>query len=154
AVEAAAGWSPPAPADVIEQLARPAAASNDVAEPGEPLATLLFAVVAEKTGYPVESLGLDMGLDADLGIDSIKRVEILAALQERLPGAVAIGGDQLGTLRTLADVIAAVGRPRSNPPTVMIQGSPDVESVLLQAVAEKTGYPCESLGLHMALDAD
>ena len=28
-----------------------------------------------------------MGLDADLGIDSIKRVEILSALQERLPGS-------------------------------------------------------------------
>ena len=46
-------------------------------------------MIAEKTGYPVEMLDLDMALDADLGIDSIKRVEILSALQEQLPGAPA-----------------------------------------------------------------
>ena len=32
-------------------------------------------------------LDLDMRLDADLGIDSIKRVEILSGIQERLPDA-------------------------------------------------------------------
>ena len=48
---------------------------------------VLLSVVAEKTGYPPEMLNPDMGLDADLGIDSIKRVEILSALQERLPEA-------------------------------------------------------------------
>ena len=46
---------------------------------------ILLDVIAEKTGYPTEMLELDMALDADLGIDSIKRVEILSALQERLP---------------------------------------------------------------------
>ena len=35
-------------------------------------------------------LELEMALDTDLGIDSIKRVEILSTLQERLPGAPAI----------------------------------------------------------------
>ncbi|MDW8199171.1 MAG: beta-ketoacyl synthase N-terminal-like domain-containing protein, partial [Gemmataceae bacterium] len=47
------------------------------------IAATLLAVVAEKTGYPVESLDLSLSLDADLGVDSIKRVEILSALQER-----------------------------------------------------------------------
>ena len=49
------------------------------------LHALLLEVVSEKTGYPTEMLELSMELDADLGIDSIKRVEILSALQERLP---------------------------------------------------------------------
>ncbi|HTY20647.1 MAG TPA: beta-ketoacyl synthase N-terminal-like domain-containing protein, partial [Geobacteraceae bacterium] len=44
----------------------------------------LLAVVSEKTGYPVEMLEADMALDSDLGIDSIKRVEILSAIRERL----------------------------------------------------------------------
>jgi NCS2 family nucleobase:cation symporter-2 len=44
------------------------------------LAPAVLAVVSEKTGYPVEMLNLDMGLDSDLGIDSIKRVEIMAAV--------------------------------------------------------------------------
>ena len=54
------------------------------------LGVVLLAVVADKTGYPPEMLDLDMGLDADLGIDSIKRVEILSALQEQLPEAPAV----------------------------------------------------------------
>ncbi|KAF0221762.1 MAG: polyketide-type polyunsaturated fatty acid synthase [Geobacteraceae bacterium] len=61
-------------------------------------------MVSEKTGYPVEMLDLDMALDSDLGIDSIKRVEILSTLQERLPGAPAIGPEHLGTLRTLGEI--------------------------------------------------
>src|SRR5205807_1375367 len=64
----------------------------------------VLAVVAEKTGYPSEMLDLDMGFDADLGIDSIKRVEILSALQERLPEAPAVKPEHLGVLHTLRDV--------------------------------------------------
>jgi acyl carrier protein len=62
-------------------------------------------VIAEKTGYPVEMLELDMALDADLGIDSIKRVEILAALQERMPQAPVIQPEHLGTLQTLRHIV-------------------------------------------------
>ena len=40
------------------------------------------AVAAERTGYPPEMLDLDAGIESDLGIDSIKRVEILTALQK------------------------------------------------------------------------
>ena len=47
---------------------------------------MLVETVAEKTGYPAEMLELEMRLDADLGIDSIKRVEIFSAIQDRLPG--------------------------------------------------------------------
>ncbi|MBV5338401.1 MAG: KR domain-containing protein, partial [Deltaproteobacteria bacterium] len=64
----------------------------------------LLAVVSEKTGYPVEMLELEMGLDSDLGIDSIKRVEILSALQERLPGSPLIGPEHLGSLHTLGEI--------------------------------------------------
>ncbi len=35
---------------------------------------------------------MDMDLEADLGIDSIKRVEILGALQEKLPDSPSAGG--------------------------------------------------------------
>ena len=58
--------------------------------------------MAEKTGYPAEMLELDMELDADLGIDSIKRVEILSALQERLPEAPSLKPEHLGTLHAAA----------------------------------------------------
>ncbi|MCB0147692.1 MAG: hypothetical protein KDE01_08585, partial [Caldilineaceae bacterium] len=45
----------------------------------------MLTVVTEKTGYPTEMLEPGMALDTDLGIDSIKRVEILAAMRERVP---------------------------------------------------------------------
>ena len=66
-------------------------------------------MVSEKTGYPVEMLELEMGMDSDLGIDSIKRVEILSALQERLPGSPVIGPEHLGSLHTLGEIARYLG---------------------------------------------
>uniref|UniRef100_UPI002638ABA8 phosphopantetheine-binding protein n=1 Tax=Acaryochloris sp. IP29b_bin.137 TaxID=2969217 RepID=UPI002638ABA8 len=51
----------------------------------EALSQVLLAVVSDKTGYPIDMLGLDMDMEADLGIDSIKRFEILGALMEKYP---------------------------------------------------------------------
>ena len=51
----------------------------------------LLAVVSEKTGYPQEMLDLSMDMEADLGIDSIKRVEILGARPEEDFVRTAIG---------------------------------------------------------------
>ena len=48
----------------------------------------LLALIADRTGYPVAMLEPDLNLEADLGIDSIKRVEILGALRaDLLPDA-------------------------------------------------------------------
>lgn len=43
-----------------------------------------ITIVSEKTGYPKDMIGLDMDLEADLGIDSIKRIEILGVLFDTL----------------------------------------------------------------------
>ena len=74
------------------------------------IAELLLEIVAEKTGYPADMLELEMGLDADLGIDSIKRVEILSAVQERQPDLPVVkpehlGQEHLGQLQTLQDIV-------------------------------------------------
>ncbi|HTN03110.1 MAG TPA: SDR family NAD(P)-dependent oxidoreductase, partial [Planctomycetaceae bacterium] len=79
------------------------------------LGPLLLEVVAVKTGYPAEMLSLEMSLDHDLGIDSIKRVEILSALQERVPSLPAVQPEQLGSLHTLQDVIALLDQGQSAP---------------------------------------
>ncbi|HZW31142.1 MAG TPA: beta-ketoacyl synthase N-terminal-like domain-containing protein, partial [Isosphaeraceae bacterium] len=135
------------------------------------LAQVLRNTIAEKTGYPAEILELEMRLDADLGIDSIKRVEILSALQDRLPGLPPVTPDRVGSLVTLGDIVAflngAVGSaqtPDRNAETPRKLHSPVVGTgssssdryarVLLEAVAEKTGYPTELLELEMRLDAD
>jgi acyl transferase domain-containing protein/NAD(P)H-dependent flavin oxidoreductase YrpB (nitropropane dioxygenase family)/NAD(P)-dependent dehydrogenase (short-subunit alcohol dehydrogenase family) len=41
------------------------------------LTAKLLDVVSQRTGYPQEMLNLDLDLEAELGVDSIKRVEIL-----------------------------------------------------------------------------
>ncbi len=57
---------------------------NQPATPtGADLMTLLATLVSERTGYPLDMLGADLDLEADLSIDSIKRLEILGELTER-----------------------------------------------------------------------
>ncbi|WP_432822311.1 beta-ketoacyl synthase N-terminal-like domain-containing protein, partial [Trichloromonas sp.] len=97
--------SSPAPRPTVAQspqprqvapIITPAAAPAAAAVGSDKVASVLLEVISEKTGYPIEMLELEMSLDADLGIDSIKRVEILSALQERLPEAPAVRPDDLG----------------------------------------------------------
>ena len=88
------------------------------------IAEVLLAVVAEKTGYPVDMLDVSMNLDADLGIDSIKRVEILSALQEELPEAPVVAPDQLGELRTLSQIVDLLSNE-----TTSLPSSPSPEPV-------------------------
>ncbi len=167
--------SAPAPAPVpVPEAARPASvapaptapAPAPTTAPATSLAeSTLLDVVAEKTGYPTEMLEMGMELDADLGIDSIKRVEILSALKERLPDAPEVTSDHLGTLRTLADVVgflapatAATAATATSTATVATPATGpaagEAEAALLDVVAEKTGYPTEMLEMGMELDAD
>jgi acyl carrier protein len=44
----------------------------------------LLDIVSDRTGYPKEALSIDLDLEADLGIDSIKRIEILSTMAETL----------------------------------------------------------------------
>jgi len=66
---------------------------------------LMLKIVAEKTGYPLEMLGLQMELEADLGIDSIKRVEILSTMRTRVPNLPEVKASELGALRTLSEIV-------------------------------------------------
>ncbi|MDR3087837.1 MAG: SDR family NAD(P)-dependent oxidoreductase, partial [Azoarcus sp.] len=50
----------------------------------EQIADIVLQIVSEKTGYPIDMLGLDMNLEADLSIDSIKKIEIVGSLRERI----------------------------------------------------------------------
>jgi acyl carrier protein len=68
------------------------------------LTAVLLEIVAEKTGYPAEMLEAEMDMEADLGIDSIKRVEILGAMEERVPGLPTVEAETLAELRTLGQI--------------------------------------------------
>ena len=71
---------------------------------------LLLNIVVEKTGYPAEMLNMNMAIEADLGIDSIKRVEILSTLAERVPNLPTVAPEELAELHTLGDIIAYMER--------------------------------------------
>jgi NAD(P)-dependent dehydrogenase (short-subunit alcohol dehydrogenase family) len=42
----------------------------------------VLAIVAEKTGYPSDMLELDLDLEADLGVDTVKQAEVFAMVRE------------------------------------------------------------------------
>lgn len=93
-----------APAPVVAPVAAPAAQVD-----GGKIKDILLSIVEERTGYPSDMVGLEQNLEADLGIDSIKRVEIVGALLQTLPPAYgsALGEarSQLNTRATLADML-------------------------------------------------
>jgi polyketide-type polyunsaturated fatty acid synthase PfaA len=98
--------------DVSPLQSAPAASTANVAD----LQPIVLAIVGEKTGYPVEMLELDMDMEADLGIDSIKRVEILSAVQERVPGLPEFNPDVLAEFRTLQQIVDAMSHTQANAP--------------------------------------
>ncbi len=119
------------------------------------LSGTLLDVVSEKTGYPAEMLELDMDMEADLGIDSIKRVEIMGALQEEMPELPQPDLEDLGDLRTLSQIIEYLRDfDRSTSVESVAATQPDLKTTLLTIISEKTGYPLPSLNLEMNLKAD
>ncbi|MDR3141707.1 MAG: SDR family NAD(P)-dependent oxidoreductase [Tannerellaceae bacterium] len=75
------------------------------------LKEIVLEVVSDKTGYPPEMLDMDMDMEADLSIDSIKRMEIIGGLREKLtfPERLAeIEGiiEKMAAIKTLRNMIA------------------------------------------------
>ncbi|MEE1931387.1 SDR family NAD(P)-dependent oxidoreductase [Streptomyces sp. TRM 70351] len=165
---AGAPGTAPAAAPAAEAAATAVAVLAPVVD-GAAVESVLLEVVAQKTGYPADMLELGMDVEADLGIDSIKRVEIMGVLQERFGADAAAGPEQLGELRTLQDIVtfmagrggpvpaaeavSAVPAPAVAVLTPVVDGAA-VESVLLEVVAQKTGYPADMLELGMDVEAD
>jgi NAD(P)-dependent dehydrogenase (short-subunit alcohol dehydrogenase family)/acyl carrier protein len=50
--------------------------------PSDEIMDIILKVVSEKTGYPIDMLDFDANLEADLSIDSIKKMEIVGGLRE------------------------------------------------------------------------
>lgn len=159
------GWDAPPAAPV------PAAGGAASAPARSGALATLTAVVADKTGFPAEAIRPEMDLERDLGVDSIKRVEILAELRARLPALAAIAPEALAPRRTLAELAALLAsletaRPEPPqdalavlppPPTPTQQAAAPRSSLLetiLAVVADKTGFPPEALRPEMDLQDD
>jgi len=160
--EAVPASSPSVAAAPVETATPPTAnaARDDI------LNTLL-SVVSELTGYPAEMLQPEMDIEADLGIDSIKRVEILSTLEEKMPGLPSVGPEMMGSLKTLGqitDYLKADAAPGNNPAGTLTEARPSapetadqartIQDVLIATVSELTGYPQEMLNSDMDIEAD
>ncbi|MFT7835750.1 SDR family NAD(P)-dependent oxidoreductase [Saccharothrix sp. BKS2] len=95
----------PAPRPVPTPAQAPPLSIEDV-DPDELRETLL-RIVADKTGYHVDMLEPDLDLQSDLGIDSLKRAEILSELWKRYPvrSLDGMGIQQFVEIRTLNDTV-------------------------------------------------
>ena len=82
---------------------------------------------------------MSMDVEADLGIDSIKRVEILGSLQDQLPDLPELKAEDLAELRTLVRLWNTFNRLQE------FSKSPHVEKPLLQARIRRHHQP-ESIG--------
>jgi Polyketide synthase dehydratase/KR domain/Beta-ketoacyl synthase, N-terminal domain/Phosphopantetheine attachment site len=95
-----------ATAPVVEAPVTPEA--GRAAEPAvDPVASAVLDVVESLTGYPRDLLDLDLDLEADLGVDTVKQAEVFAAVRERF--AIPRQDDlKLRDFPTLAHVIGFV----------------------------------------------
>jgi acyl transferase domain-containing protein/acyl carrier protein len=160
----------PGPVGAVPQALCPTAAADPVQEQ-------VLALVVEKTGYPREMLDLDLDLEADLGIDTVKQAEMFAAIRERY-GIARDPNLKLREFATLArvmqfvydhrpDLKSAAAAPAAQPVAVAAAAAVEVPMVavevpaedavrrkVLDLVVEKTGYPRDMLDLDLDLEAD
>ena len=135
----------------------------------------ILTLAVEKTGYPRDMLDLDLDLEADLGVDTVKQAEMFAAIRE----IYNIPRDENRKLRdypTLAHVIRFVYekrpdlasaaptaetekvttevKPATAPVAVKAESTEAVKERILTLAVEKTGYPRDMLDLDLDLEAD
>jgi acyl transferase domain-containing protein/NAD(P)H-dependent flavin oxidoreductase YrpB (nitropropane dioxygenase family)/NAD(P)-dependent dehydrogenase (short-subunit alcohol dehydrogenase family) len=177
APSAAPATSAPTPAPAAPtSRATPAPATPALAalEGREALTRRLVSLVSERTGYPQEMLRVDQDLEAELGIDSIKRVEILDAFIKALPSTTASKlrsqTEQLTRSRTLSAIVELTAQLRPEqetrtaapPPEPSAGGTAPVLQVdrealqreLVELVAQRTGYPPDMIGPRQDMEAE
>ena len=164
--QAAEVATPAAPADTPAAAPAVAAVNDGVRE-------RVLEIIAEKTGYPMDMLDLDLDLEADLGIDTVKQAEMFAAIRAAydiprednlklrdfptLAHVIQFVYDRKPDLKPATAAAAAVAPPStteaSPAPAAPAEDDP-VKETVLKIIAEKTGYPPDMLDLDLDLEAD
>ncbi len=108
---------------------------------GDPVVQKVLAIVAEKTGYPQDMLELDLDLEADLGVDTVKQAETFAAVRE----AYGIARQENLKLRDFPTLRSVVG--------FVYQFRPDLKPVASAAPAAVAAAPASAAAPAAALAA-
>jgi acyl transferase domain-containing protein/NAD(P)H-dependent flavin oxidoreductase YrpB (nitropropane dioxygenase family)/acyl carrier protein len=147
--------APPRPIEVAAATAVPS--KVPVSAAGVDFEALLLQIIGERTGYPTDKLDADLDLEADLSIDSIKRLEIIGDLADRLNLRERLGEqsdtmlEQLASLKTLRAMLAVL---TENLPVAQGPGAISVSTLLPEIVSQCTGYPLDALDADLDLEAD
>ncbi|MBK8491152.1 MAG: SDR family NAD(P)-dependent oxidoreductase [Saprospirales bacterium] len=130
--------------------------------------TAILELIAEKTGYPPDMLDIDLDLEADLGVDTVKQAELFADIRE-LYGIERDDSILLSDFPTLRHIIqfvfdkkpelkTQIQAPATAPTQVVadvpVPSADGVQEKVLQLIAEKTGYPADMLDPDLDLEAD
>ncbi|TWT34283.1 type I polyketide synthase [Blastopirellula retiformator] len=178
---APAAVAPPAPVAAPQPAApaQPAAAASSSASTAE-LEKFLVNFVVEQTGYPPEVVDLDADMEADLGIDSIKKAQLFGELQEYFEistSATDLSLDDFPTLRHVLNFLSANGQASESQPVAAVPApvtppapvmpapvteapatggasTEELEKFLINFVVEQTGYPPEVVDLDADMEAD
>jgi acyl transferase domain-containing protein/NAD(P)-dependent dehydrogenase (short-subunit alcohol dehydrogenase family) len=124
------------PISPVPSTSAPAAPAATPLPSMEQLTARLLAVVGERTGYPTEMLALDADLEADLSIDSIKRVEIVGTFVRalQLPPGLQPDMEQLTTSRSLRQLLDSLAAALGGaPPPDSTAAPPPLETPALAA---------------------
>ena len=87
-----------------------------------------------------------MDIESDLGIDSIKKVEIISELEKQIPSCDGLTTDNIGAVRTLNDICQAIldqagpapAAPEEQPAVPENNTSQQISTVLLETISELT----------------
>merc|ERR1719454_521340 len=144
---------------------------------------VVLSVLAAKTGYEPDMIEMDMALETELGVDSIKRVEILSDVQKEL-SVEAQDVAALSRTQTVGEVVeamiaelrsqglsggggggaapaagatasgAAAGAASAAPSGGAGVSAAQATQVVLSVLAAKTGYEPDMIEVDMALETE
>ena len=147
---------------------------SPVVSVSDPVKDRILQLVSEKTGYAADMLAVDLDLEADLGIDTVKQAELFADIRGlfNIPQDESIVLSEFSTLQHIIDFVyskkpelaeqkvtltqnATISTPvLSHETTVTTPATNEVTAKIMTLIAEKTGYPVEMLDLDLDLEAD
>ncbi|MBW2737260.1 MAG: SDR family NAD(P)-dependent oxidoreductase [Deltaproteobacteria bacterium] len=120
----------------------------------EEMTSVLFSLVKDITGYPVDSLLPEMRLLDDLNLDSIKAVDLVmkAAKKTGLENEVDLAGNANATLSEIVDKMMGYAKKRA--PDSIEPKKPNVLKIVLEQTSLITGYPEDVLNADALVEHD
>ena len=149
------------PVDAIKEMAKKISSDGSAIE-------TIKSIIAEQTGYTADMLEPDLDLEADLGVDTVKQVEIFAKLASKF-GFPVPDDLKLRDLNTIGKLGAYIesraDRPvetanlsdikKSVPVAQVLQvKQEDVAAMVKEVIAAQTGYTADMLEPDLDLEAD